>query len=79
MYKTHSEWEAAAPHRGLRLALSMTERAGRVWEGGDVCVHVANACCCRAEMGTTLYSDYLPILKNKNNKYEKKILLDQVA
>ena len=36
-------------------------------EGGDICVHIADARCCIAEINTTLYSNYPPI-KNKNKK-----------
>ena len=32
-------------------------------EGGDICIHIADALCCTAETNTTLQSNYTPILK----------------
>ena len=34
----------------------MTERGGGMgkWEGGDICVHIADSLCCTAETNTTL-------------------------
>ena len=33
-------------------------------EGGDICVLIADSCCCTAETNTTLKSNY-PLIKNK--------------
>ena len=27
---------------------------GRRWEGGDICIHMADSCCCMAETITTM-------------------------
>ena len=35
-----------------------------VQEGGDICVRVADSCCCMAETNTTMQS-YCPPIKNK--------------
>ena len=41
------------------------EGGGReLQEGGDICVHMADSCCHRAETNTTLQS-YCPPIKNK--------------
>ena len=58
------------------LALGAKEEDGvggwkEVQEGGDICILMADSCCCRAETNTTLYSNYPPI-KNKLKK-EKKV------
>ena len=34
----------------------------------DVCIRIADSCCRTAETNTTLSSNYIPILKNKNKK-----------
>ena len=34
---------------------------GRVKEGGDICIHIADLLCCTAETNTTLSSNYSPI------------------
>ena len=40
---------------------------GRVQDGGDTCILMADSCCYMAETNTTLESNYLPI-KNKLKK-----------
>ena len=34
---------------------------GQAQEGGNVCILMADSCCCMAETNTTLKSNYLPI------------------
>ena len=29
--------------------------------GGDICIRIADSCCCTAEMNTILLSNYIPI------------------
>ena len=42
------------------------EWSGReVQEGGDICIHIAESLHCTAENNITLYSNYIPILKQK--------------
>ena len=58
--KIDTKWEFAVWHRGLNPALwdnTEGEWGGR-WEGvqerGDICVFVADSCCCMAETNTIL-------------------------
>ena len=44
---------------------------GRFKGGGDICIFMADSCCCTAETNTTLPSNYPPI----KNKFSKDILL----
>ena len=37
------------------------------WEGGDICIVIADSLCCIAETDTTLYDNYTPI-KNKTTR-----------
>ena len=37
------------------------------WEGGDICIFIADSLCCTAETDTTLYNNYPPI-KNKTTR-----------
>ena len=36
--------------------------AGRVIQGGDLCIHVADSLICTAETDTTFQSNYTPII-----------------
>ena len=48
-------------------------RGGReAEEGGGVCMHMADSCCCIAETNTTLQSNYSPIKNKKLNSFLKK-------
>ena len=48
------------------------EEGGReVKKGGDLCIPMADSCCCKAETNTVLYSNYPPI-KNKYIFFLKK-------
>ena len=38
---------------------------GEVPEGGDICIHIADLCCCTAETNTALQSNYTPFFKKK--------------
>ena len=41
-------------------------RGGReVQEGGDICMLMADSCCCMAETDATLLCNYLPIKSNR--------------
>ena len=40
---------------------------GAGWEGGDICIHVADSLHCTAEINTTLQSNYTPIFKNRKS------------
>ena len=40
---------------------------GTGWEGGDICIHVADSLCYTAETNTTLLSS-VPPFKKKSNK-----------
>ena len=33
-------------------------------EGGNICIHIADALCCTAETNTTLQSNYISIKKD---------------
>ena len=60
MCKIDGQWEAAVEHRELSSVLcgdleGWDLRAGReVQEGGDICIHIADAQCCMAESNATL-------------------------
>ena len=41
-------------------------------EGGDICVLIADSCCCTAETNTTLKSSY-PLIKNKIKRDQEKV------
>ena len=48
-------------------------RGGReAEEGGGICMHMADSCCCTAETNTTLQSNYSPIKNKKLNSFQKK-------
>lgn len=36
-------------------------RGWGLWEGGDICIHVADSLCCSAETNTTLLSNHTPV------------------
>ena len=42
------------------------------WEGGDICIFIADSLCCTAETDTTLYNNYTPI-KNKTTRVNQGI------
>ena len=37
-------------------------------EGGDICMHRADSCCCTGETNTTLQNKYTPVQKKSYDK-----------
>ena len=62
VYKIDGKWEAAVSHRELSSGLCDDlggGMEGRVGEGGDICIQIADLLCCMAETNIVkqLYSN----------------------
>ena len=43
------------------------------WEGGDICVRMADSWCSTAETNSTLQSNYIPTTTKKKNQFPKSL------
>ena len=51
---------------------------GEVPEGGDICIHIADLCCCTAETNTALQSNYTPFFKKKYVSIKKPMVSSSI-